>query len=276
MSKFLLKISSDVNIYPGYNLGYILGMENYAICFDKYFSLDELKKIINKYPNESFFISLNRVIYEEELENYKETLKKLDELNLDGIIVGDLAALTYNLKTPLIIDQLHLNNSYLSINHYQNNNCGVFLSNDITLDEINEIRANTSAILLKQVFGHIHLSTSVRKLVTNYLTYFNKKLDNNTHFIKENNNGDEYIINEEYFGTHILTSKILDLFEEIDKMNCDYYVIDTYLLDESIINDVVNAYVKKDVNLIYKVRNNISTTKGFINKKTTYKVKNYE
>ena len=276
MSKYLLKISSDENIYPGYNLGYILGMEKYAICFNCYFNLDSIKKIVKKYPETSFFVALNRVIYEEELIDYKKTLKELDKLNLSGIIVGDLAALTYDLKTPLIIDQLHLNNSYLSINHYHKNNCGVYLTNDITKDEINEIKANTKAILLKQVFGHIHLSTSVRKLITNYLVYFNKGIDNSIHYIKENDKDDEYIIIEESFGTHILTSNVLDLYEEMDNINSDYFVIDTYLIDDVLINDIVNAYVKNDVKSIYKVRKKLNITKGFIDTKTTYKVKHYE
>ena len=112
MSKFLLKISNENMIYPNLDLGYILGMDKYSICFSNTFSLDEIKSIVNKYSDKTFFVSLNRVIYEEELDDYENVLKELDKLNLNGIIVGDLAALTYNLKTNIIIDQLHLNNIY--------------------------------------------------------------------------------------------------------------------------------------------------------------------
>ena len=122
----------------------------------------------------------------------------------------------------------------------------------------------------------MHLSSSVRSLVTNYLKYFNKDIDNNIHFIKENNSKDEYIIYEDYFGTHILTSNVLDLYEELKDINVDYFVIDTLFIDSEIIDDVVKLYLNNDVKLIDTYRNKINVTKGFIDTKTMYKVKHYE
>ena len=61
-------------------------------------------------------------------------LKEVDDLGINGIIVGDIAALTYDLKTNIILDQMHLNNSFYAINHYYNNGVyGTVLTNDITL-----------------------------------------------------------------------------------------------------------------------------------------------
>lgn len=276
MSKLLLKVNSNT-IYPGYDLGYILGMEKYSICFDKKFSIDDVKHFINDNPCKDVFVALNRVIYNSELEDYKKTLMELDKLGLKGIIVGDIAALTYDLKTNIVLDQLHLNNSYLSINHYyKNNGCGCFLTNDITKDEINEIKENTNAKLLKQVFGYTHLSTSVRKLVTNYLKHFKLDDKSSVNYIKEINSDDYYVIKEDEFGTNILSSKILNLFNEKDEINVDYLVIDSYLLDDGIVNDAVNAFVNNDKVLNDKLCKLIDTNNGFIDKKTIYKVKNYE
>ena len=275
MSKYLLKINDKKMIYPDLDLGYILGIQDFCWCFDKTFSITELKNILKKTDN--VFACLNRVIYEDELEDYKNLLLELDELNLKGIIIGDLAALTYNLKTPLILDQMHLNNSYLSINHYYNNdNCGCYLTNDITLEEINEIRKNTNATLLKDVFGYLHLSTSARKLVSNYLSHFKIKDKSDINYIKENNSNDEYIIKEDDFGTHILSGKVLDLFEEKDEIDVDYLVINSYLLEENVVKNIIEAYVNNDKSKIESVRKVIKTQKGFINRKTIYKVKHYE
>lgn len=277
MNKFLLKISNKNMVYPRLNLGYILGMEKYSICFNDTFNINDIKEFIIKNSNCDIFVSLNRVIYEHELNDYKNTLLQLDKLNLKGIIVGDLAAFTYNLKTPLIIDQLHLNNSYLSINHYFNHdNAGCFLSNDITKEEINEIKANTNAILFKQVFGYIHLSSSVRKLITNYLKHFKLKNNSSINYIKEEKSNNYYIIKEEEFGTHILESKVLDLYEELNSINVDYYVIDSYLLEDEIVKNAIYAYVNNDNESLKLLRNKLESTKGFINTKTIYKVKNYE
>ena len=69
---------------------------------------------------------------------------------------------------------MHLNNSFYAINHYYIIGVyGTVLTNDITLSEINDIKKNTKSVLFKQVFGYPHLSTSKRKLISNYKEYFN-------------------------------------------------------------------------------------------------------
>ena len=124
MNNILLKVNKDINLYPNETdgfMGYILGVEDYSICFGTSYTIDEIKEIKNKYTNKKIFVSLNRVIFNNELNDYKKVLLELDNIGLDGIIVGDIAALTYNLSTNIILDQLHLNNSFLTVKHYSNN-----------------------------------------------------------------------------------------------------------------------------------------------------------
>lgn len=277
MSKYLLKVNSNKMIYPSLNLGYIFGLDKFSIGFNKMFDIDYIKNFVKNNDNKEIFVCLNKVIYNHELEEYKDVLFKLDEIGLTGIIIGDIAALTYNLKTSLILDQLHLNNSYLTINHYYNNGAsGIYLTNDITLEEINDIKANSKSFLFKEVFGHSHLSTSARRFVTNYKKHFNINDKSKKYYIKENNHEDDYLVYEDSFGTHIYDNKILDLFSYKEDIKADYLVINGFNIDEELLNSVCLSFVNNDDILHNKVCNNIKTSNGFINNKTMYKVKKYD
>ena len=274
MKKILVKVNNEEELtYPAD--GYVLGVTRFCICFNKTFNINEINEIIKKNNNKEIYVSLNKPVFNFEVEEYKNLLLNLDKLGLNGIIVGDVAALTYDLKTPIIIDQLHLNNSSLTVKYFLNNGVkGVFLTNDITLDEINKIKdENKNGLLFKQVFGLPHLSSSVRSLVTNYLSYFGKKSNSKVYKIKERIDDDSYFIVEDYFGTHILGSKPINLINELDAIKVDYAIIDGYLLDKKIDN-VLKAFLENDVTKRKEIDEAFNSNEGFINRKTIYKVKN--
>ena len=274
MVKILLKINDEKELmYPVD--GYVLGFNKFSYLFGKTFNLEEIKKIKKENIDKEIYVSLNCLVFNNELNEYKKLLYEIDKIGFDGIIVGDVVALTYNLKTNLILDQLHLNNSYYSINHYIDNGLkGVVLTNDITMDEINEIRNNTNAMLFKQVFGYPHLSTSKRMLITNYFNHFN--INNSTMpkscEIAEINKDDYYKIIEDSYGTHILGNKVLNLLGV--KLEVDYEIIDGYMLND--IKDVVDAFINNDINKKDYFDKKYNADNGFINKKTIYKVKKDE
>ena len=274
MKKILVKVNNEEELtYPAD--GYVLGVTRFCICFNKTFNISEINEIIKKNNDKEIYVSLNKPVFNFEVEEYKNLLLNLDKLGLNGIIVGDVAALTYDLKIPIIIDQLHLNNSSLTVKYFLNNGVkGVFLTNDITLDEINKIKdENKNGLLFKQVFGLPHLSSSVRSLVTNYLSYFGKKSNSKVYKIKERIDDDSYFIVEDYFGTHILGSKPINLINELDTIKVDYAIIDGYLLNKKIDN-VLKAFLENDVTKKKEIDEAFNSNEGFINRKTIYKVKN--
>lgn len=272
MSKILLKIN-DVKELSYEADGYILGIDKYSFLFGKTFNIDEIKKIKDDLKGKEIFVSFNRVIFNSELEDYKKKLKKVDSLGIAGIIVGDIAALTYDIKTNVILDQMHLNNSFYAINHYYNNGVyGTVLTNDITLSEINDIKKNTKSVLFKQVFGYPHLSTSKRRLISNYKEYFNINDTSSIYEISEKNSNNIYKIIEDNFGTHILGDKVLNLLSfDID---VDYKIVDDFMLGD--IKKVLEIFMnnKKDKN--DWINDTYNANYGFINKETIYRVKKDE
>ena len=271
MSKILLKINDD-NMLTCPCDGYVLGINNFSYLFGKTYSVNEIKRI-KENTNKEIFVSFNRIIFNNELDEYKNMLKMVDNLGVEGIIVGDVSALTYNLKTNLILDQMHLNNSYSTINFYGNNKVnGVVLTNDITKDEINEIREKTNVILFKQVFGYTHLSTSKRMLVSNYLKHFKIGIPSKYYQIKEDIEGNYYKIYEDDFGCHILSDKPINLFGI--NIDVDYKIIDNFFMND--ITDVIDMYINNDISKKEIIDNKYKCSTGFINKKTIYKVKKDE
>lgn len=272
MSKILLKIN-DVKELSYEADGYILGIDKYSFLFGKTFNIDEIKKIKDDLKKKEIFVSFNRVIFNSELEDYKKKLKKVDSLGIAGIIVGDIAALTYDIKTNVILDQMHLNNSFYAINHYYNNGVsGSVLTNDITLSEINDIKKNTKSVLFKQVFGYPHLSTSKRRLISNYKEYFNINDTSSIYEISEKNSNNIYKIIEDNFGTHILGDKVLNLLSfDID---VDYKIVDGFMLGD--VKKVLEIFMnnKKDKN--DWINDTYNANYGFINKETIYRVKKDE
>lgn len=266
-----MKINKEEELtYPAD--GYVLGINDFCKMFGKTFDVEEIKRIKNNVKKE-IYVSFNRVIFNDELDNYKRLLLKIDEIGIDGIIIGDIAPLTYNLKTNIILDQMHLNNSYYSINHYHNNGVfGVVLTNDITKDEINDISKNTKCALFKQAFGYPHLSTSKRHLVTNYLEYFKINNKSINYEIKENNSDNYYKIIEDDFGTHILGDRPINLLGY--DLNVDYLIIDGYLMGD--IKEVLEIYMNKDISKKEYLDDKYNANEGFINKETIYRVKKDE
>lgn len=276
MKKTLIKVNNYNDLkYP--SDGFILGVLDYSFLFSKTFSVKEIKQIIKENKDKEIFAELNYIVPNSKIYEYKNVLKNLDKLGLKGLIVGDIAALTYNLETPIILNQLHLNNSSLTINHYYKNGvAGFILTNDITIYEINKIRKNTKAILFKEVFTLPHLSTSLRKLVSNYKNYFDIDSNNKNYYICENKKNTYYSVIEDSYGTHILGSKVLNLFDELDYLDVNYIILNNYMLDNEKFKKVLDIFINNDKEKSFYIKNEFDTDKGFINKKTIYKVKKDE
>lgn len=279
MQKILIKVNSlkELNYKDNKNVGYIIGMKGYSLGFDLSFSLDKIKEITNQNPDKDIFVSFNREIFNNELKNYKENLVEVSKLHIKGIIIGDVAALTYGLKANLIIDQKHLNNASLSLKHYENDGCfGAVLTNDITLNEINEIAKKTNLKLFKEVFGLCHVATSKRQFIKNYEAHFGLNNGLKKSLIKEANDNSYYHLVEGNYGSEIYSSRVLNLFNYINDLDVSYIILNSYLLDKEKSKKVFDIFINNKVHEKAKISKLFDVTDGFINKKTIYKVRSNE
>lgn len=241
---------------------FIIPIKDFSINYEKYFSLEELKKVNT---NKEIFVSLNRNIHNSKLEELKELLVELNSFNIKGIIFYDISLVNLkrklNLKYDLVWAQEHLTTNYSTINFW--NSKGVnyaYLSSEITKDEINKIIENTNCKLFLNVFGRIPMFTSRRHLVNSYIETFKLKQSKNYSLFKENK---IYPIDDTEIGTTVYSDYVLNFNEMID---VDYYVFNPYGIDFEEYKNVLKCYIEGK-------ENKFPEELGFFNKETIYKVK---
>jgi len=245
--------------------GIILPLKILSVESSFFLSLDE---IIDLKVDKEKIVLINKIMHNKDIDLLKEVLLKLKNSDVKKIIFYDLSVYTLfkelNINNiELVIGQEHLNRSIYSNNFY--NNLGInysYITSDITIDEIKEIKEKTNMKLFYTVYGRIPLFCSRRYLLTNYLDYINKEKKQRSYYIK--NREDSLYISEEDNAT-IIYSDIVNLINDIDEIEfIDYLVLDFNNINEY--KEIVNKFINKE-------KDNNTYYKGFYNTKTIFKVK---
>lgn len=242
----------------------IIGVKNLSIYP---FELD-IESIINiaNTTKKNVYIAINKMIHNSDLDYIKDILIKINNTKIKGIIFYDVGLINtikdINIKKELVISLEHLNASVNSHLFYQKKGItSSFITSDITIDEIKEIKNNTKLNIFYTVYGYLPIFYSRRYLLTNYFKYINKDKKDNNYYIYYDDN--KYMIVEKDYGT-IIYSPLVNLINELDNLKIlDNLVIDMSYNDNiDIIDDFLN---NKKVNNSYK---------GFYDTKTIYKLRN--
>lgn len=265
--------------------GFILSLKNYSIGTNNYFTLDEIKEIVNKYDKE-FFININRNMLNTDIKELENILIELSKLNIKGIIYYDLAVLQIKIKNKLNINlvwnQEHMTTNYNTCNYYNDKGVKyVILSNEITKEEILEINKKSNIIPMIYIFGKNNVAHSKRKLVNNFYENFNlEKKPSLT--IHEKISNQKYILNENKDGTTFILDEIInntEIIEELSNNNFEYIIFNEYDINHNDYLELINDTKKyinnnyKDNNYLIKYKNKYNNNTGFLYKKSIYKVK---
>lgn len=264
--------------------GFILSISGLSINSSFTLNVDEVASVIDKYKDKEIFISINKNMFNRDLDVLKNILIKLDGMNIAGVLYYDICVLSlvksFDLNINLVWAQEHFTTNYLTCNFYNDKGCKyAYLSGEITLEEIFKIREKTNMKLIVPIFGHLPMFASVRNIVNNYLDYFN--LDNNSEIKYAVKGDNKYPIIDNEFGTFAFSSHILNGLDEYLKLQekkIDYVTINSFNIDSDKIEKVLKIY--HDVNSSNTEQLNMELNdmfhnldKGFLYKETIYKVK---
>lgn len=266
-----------------------------GIFSNKYnYSLEDMEEI-NDYCRVigiKRYISIDTFILEENVQTLAEYISFLKGLNPDGVFFTDLAVLNccknLNLDSKLIYDpQTLLTNSY-DIGFYLARGIDVVLSRELTLEEIMNIVKKYPYKLDMQVFGHLKMSYSRRRILRNYFSEILKPHDvlnkTNLTLVEETRNY-KMPVKETKYGTCIYTDYVFEMYEEYAylKKLLKRCIVDTEFIDDETVIDVIrdlkrittdNSTFLKDS---FVNRNSKYTfTKGYLYQKTTDKKENDE
>ena len=277
--------------------GFFLGVEGFSNNFNYYVKENELEEYV-EYVNslkKDVYIVLNKVYYNDDISKLEKLLIKLSKLNISGVNYSDVSVYNIvkenNLNINLVWDSRHLATNYKTVNFW--NKRGVktaVLGTEITIDEMIEIKNNTDSSIGVFLYGYLNMATSSRKLLTNYFDFIKKYKKSDKYLMHEKVNDKYYPIVEENNETLFYSSDILngiEYFPILLENNIEFILLDDYMIDKNKFYNVIETYcalrnAPNDKEFISKLRSVgdvnsiVKTTDGFLNKRTVYKVKDYE
>lgn len=265
--------------------GLILALKDFSVQSPTTYTKEEIKTIVVENPNKEIFVSINKNIFNNELEELKEVLLYLDEINIQGIFFYDLAILQIkkelNLKTDLVWNQTYMVNNYKTCNYYHQKGVKyALLSKEITLEEILEIVSKSSITTMVEVVSFPSVAFSKRKLITNYYKDLNKK-PKETLTIVEKATSQEYQLIEDNNGTNFFLKSLTNatsVIKDLYSANVSYIIMREYGIDNHLFKELVKDtkdYIKgncQDISYISKYQK-LGNNTNFFFKKTIYRVK---
>ena len=239
---------------------FLFALENYSIGYNTY-SLEEINKInvSNKY------LLLNRVLDCKDIDNLKSILTNLKDIK--GIVYEDIGVYQLikdmNIEIELIHFQNHFSTNINSVNFWLDRVNSVFISNELTKEEILNILENVKKPICLHLYGHNQVMYSRRKLLSNWSEEFNipKK---NTNVLVDKATKVVFRAVESDYGTVMYSDKIYNGKELYNQKNVYYYYINTMLIDHKEVMDFINNI---------QTHNNDKEDSGFLYKETIYKLK---
>ena len=296
MSEIFIPLISDKNIKMYLNDdfdGFFVGIKKYSSNFNVLLDLEELKELINT-VNKKIYVCLNRLYYNDEIEGLIDLVKELINLPISGICYTDNGLLNIlkelNYKGDILWYSNHLGTNSNTIKFLSKRDVNYFLlSTEITKDEIIKIKNNCSKEKIGcMLYGYLNMATSSRKLLSNYFEYNNLNKDKDNYVIEDKVKKEKYFLVEKD-NTDFFTYKVLNgikFYPELLSSNIDFIYLDNYLIDEDKFKKILENFIllRKTPNNNYAldlekaVNSNTDhdTYYGFLDKKTVFKVKDYE
>ena len=253
----------DINHIDDYRkagvTAFLFALEGYSVGYNTY-TLEEIDKIevSNKY------IMINRVLDCDSVDGLKEILPKLRDVK--GLVYEDIAV--YQLVKDLGLDlemifyQNHFGTNLSSVNFWLDRVDSMFISNEITKEEIANIVNNVNKDVVLHLFGYNQVMYSRRKLLSNWSEFFNidKK---NTNVITDRATKVKFRVIENEFGTVMYSDKIFNGKELLGLDNVKYYYVNPTMIEHDVVMDF----------LTNNDHNSEDEDDGFLYRETIYKLK---
>ena len=247
--------------------GIMLSIDKLSVNDSFYIDVDMLNDI--DFKEKEIFISLNKLMHNNDLDKLRKILNELKDMNVK-ILFYDMAvfniAKEIGIVNKLVICQDHLNASTLSNKFYYDLGIDTsFITSDITMDELKNIKANSKSKIMFLAYGYQPIFYSRRYLISNYLDFIGKDIHDGEYKIVSDTDK-KYRIVEEEFGTTIYTEKPINLLNYIDDIKeIDYLVLRSNMIDNSEYLDMIHKFINHD-----RIDNEYI---GFFKTKTIYRVK---
>lgn len=230
------------------------------------FTIDELPEIISfcKENNVKTYLTLNTIVFEEELTELEEIVVAAKKSNVDRIICSDLAVadLCYKYKMPFCIStQSSISNSLAADVYKRMGAVRIVLARECSLAEIKKIRAKTDLEIEAFIHGAMCIAVSGRCFMSHHL--FGKSANRGEcvqpcrreYEVYDPSIDKSLIVGEDY----IMSPKDLCTIEFIDKLieaGIDSFKIEGRKRSPEYVAKVVSVY-RQAIDLYFYQRNGV-------------------
>ncbi len=178
-----------------------------------------------------FYVTINIIPHNEDLEGLDEYIKSLEELGVDAVIVADLGI--FSIVKEVAPDlEVHIstqanNLNWRTVQFWKSQGAQrVILARELSFEEMREIRDKVDISLEAFIHGAMCISYSGRCLLSNYMNGRDANRGACAHscrwnytLMEEKRSGEYYPIYEDESGTYIFNSKDLCMIEYIPQFN---------------------------------------------------------
>lgn len=239
-----------------------IGGENFSLrAMADNFSLEEMKEGIEfaHSLNKKVYVTINIFPHNNDFEGLPEYIKKLNEINVDAVIVSDLGIFSV-VKEVAPDMEVHISTQANNVNYksaefwYKLGAKRVVLARELSLKEIKEIREKVPADLELEAFVHgaMCISYSGRCLLSNYMTNRDANRGMCAHpcrykyyLVEEKRPGQYFPVFEDERGTYIMNSNDLCMIEYIPELiesGISSFKIEGRMKSSYYVASVVKAY----------------------------------
>ena len=277
-----------IAFYYGADAVYI-GGKNYSLRANaKNFSLEEIKEAVDiaHKLNKKVYVTVNIVFHDEDFKGLEEYLMKLDNYDVDAIIVSDISVMALwkklNLKMELHVStQASTLNKEAAMFYKELGAKRVVLAREASEKDIKEIKEYTNLSLEAFIHGAMCTSISGRCIMSNYTT--NRDANRGGcaqicrwNFKYQDENGlelsDNFQMSPKDLNMSLYIKDMIDAgvnsFKVEGRMRSSYYIATVLLayrkiIDKIMNNSLTNEYIKYYSKVLNRCANRESTSHFF-------------
>src|SRR6056297_1598575 len=247
-----------------------LGMQRFgARAYSSNFDLESLKEAVNyaHLRNVKIYVTMNTIVFENEIEEMKAQMKELNEIGVDGIIVQDLAAFDYLVKNfidmePHCSTQMGIEDLDGVLLFEELGAKRIVISREVDIEEVKEIKRKVQIPLEIFVHGALCISYSGNCLMSGLIGYRSGNRGRCVGSCRK-----EYELIDKTTGTslgknYILSTKDLNTIDYInDLKEMDSLKIEGRMKEPAYVANVVSKYRRAlDNNITKKDKENLKKT----------------
>lgn len=228
-----------------------LGMQKFgARAYSSNFDLESLKEAVRyaHLRNVKIYVTMNTIVFENEIEEMKAQMRELNEIGVDGIIVQDLAAFDYVVKNFLDMEahcstQMGIDDLDGTLLFKELGAKRVVLSREVEIEKVKEIKRIAKIPLEIFVHGALCVSYSGNCLMSGLIGYRSGNRGRCVGSCRK-----EYELIDKTTGAslgknYILSTKDLNTIDYIDELKeIDSLKIEGRMKEPAYVANVVSKY----------------------------------